>query len=64
MSEHVDPREQAEASAQQDLEPKDLEPKDLEPKSQEADQVRGGQGTNKSFEIKDFSFGVENPTTI
>jgi hypothetical protein len=40
--------------------------KDLSNSSQElseaqAKAVKGGQG---AFEIKDFSFGVENPTTI
>ena len=28
------------------------------------DKVSGGAKSNPAFEIKDFSFGVENPTTI
>ena len=33
----------------------------------QAAEIKGGAGTNRpigQFEIKDFSFGVENPTTI
>ena len=39
----------------EETEGKDLTPDELE-------QVSGGQ--DAAFEIKDFSFGVENPTTI
>lgn len=64
MSEQNDPREQVEASAEQDL-----EPKDLGIRSEEAEQVRGGgQGAvestpKKAFEVTDYGFGVSMPVT-
>ena len=35
----------------------------IELTSNELDHVSGGSGP-RAFEIKDFSFGIENPTTI
>jgi hypothetical protein len=60
MSEQSEPREQAEANAEQE----ELELKDLAAQTEEADQVRGG-GTTKpaskgAFEVTDFGFGVDN----
>ena len=67
MSDHSESREQVEqgaASAEQIL-----ELKDLEPRSEEAEQVRGGDGTvatkqPQAIEIMDYGFGVSMPTTI
>lgn len=66
MSEQSGSREQAEASAEQELELKDLAVQNAE-----ADQVRGGGTTTPTtttkpapkgaFEVKDFGFSVENP---
>ena len=37
---------------------------DLPVADEQAGSTKGGAGDRKAFEIKDFSFGVENPTTI
>jgi hypothetical protein len=62
MSEHSDPREQADASAEQDL-----ELKDLAVQGENADQVRGGQpaapppkpAPKGVFEVQDYGFDIE-----
>ena len=37
---------------------------DLSVADEQAGATKGGDGARKQMEIKDFSFGVENPTTI
>jgi len=32
--------------------------------NEQAGSTKGGEGVRKQMEIKDFSFGVENPTTL
>ena len=47
------------------IQPKHPKPDDkLELSDEQLNQVTGGTGEKPAFEIKDFSFGVENPTTI
>ena len=61
MSEHSDPREQVDASAEQDL-----ELNDLAVQNEQADQIRGGEAAKTTpppppkskglFEVTDWSF--------
>lgn len=49
---------------EQDVEVDQDPPQDLEPAVEQSDKIRGGGPAKPAFEIKDFSFGVENPSTI